>query len=37
MMQHHKPYKETWYDYALAFVIALTLACLMFDYFEAMI
>ena len=33
MMQHHKPYKETWRDWALALVIALTLASLMFDYF----
>lgn len=33
-MLHHKPYRETWKDWALATVIGLIFACLMFSYFD---
>ena len=33
-MVHHKPYRETWYDYALAVVIGLIFASLMLSYYD---
>ena len=32
-MLPHAPYRETWYDYGLALVIALILVSLALDYF----